>query len=285
MRPVILFTHEEWRDAVSMIAVELQTMCKKAGKILEDYREKGDISVFRKEDGTPVTEADIEVSEFLESQLKNVGDKIPVLSEEGWSSDNDELAERQNYWIVDPLDGTRDFVNGKPDYTINIAWIKNKDIHMGCIYHPPTEMFYFAQRNSGAFSQIGNGELTPISSKLWPETSPRVLISRSHAGDEAALAKACWPQAEVLDMSSALKFCKIAEGYADLYFREGATMEWDTAAGQLLVEEAGGIVVTWQCEKLTYQKPERKNPGFIAVGNRGHISDVYDVLMKNKLKS
>src|SRR5690606_26980249 len=104
------------------------------------------------------------------------------------------------------------------------AWFKKRELHMGCIYHPPTETFYFAQRKAGAFRQVGRGEMTPVSGKLWPEDRPRVLLSRSHATFENDLVKKVWPNAEVIGMASALKFCKLAEGYADLYFRDGPTM-------------------------------------------------------------
>jgi 3'(2'), 5'-bisphosphate nucleotidase len=277
MRPTTL-----WRLILGIQALELHSICQKAGDIIESHRKDG-MAVDTKSDGSPVTDADRESSEYIVKELRGLEERLPIISEENWDPENEDQSNKSDYWIIDPLDGTRDFIEGKDDFTVNLCWIKKNEIYMGCIYHPPSKTFYFAQRNGGAFMQVGSGDLNRINAKFWPDERPSILLSRSHATFEYELARKVWPKSEVIGMASALKFGKLAEGYADLYFREGPTMEWDTAAGQLIVEEAGGILIDWQCEKIEYGKKDRRNPGFIAIANRAFIGEVYDELKKSRI--
>ncbi len=247
-----------------------------AGKaILEIYNT--DFSVEHKEDNSPLTQADKNAHAIIEERLKDPG--IPLLSEEGTHLPYETRKKWDSFWLVDPLDGTKEFVKRNNDFTVNIALIENSIPVLGVIYIPVTEVIYFASERNGAFRMNmnlfrGSGlrELMKQAEPLpFDKGSSKFIVvgSSSHMSAETEAyiqkLKASHPDLEFVSRGSSLKLCLIAEGLADVYPRMGPTMEWDTAAGHALVEISGGTVLRADNGKpLLYNKKSLLNPWFIA---------------------
>ena len=245
-------------------------------EILEIY--KTDFAIESKEDRTPLTAADKRSHEVISSMLSKTG--IPELSEEGRHLSYGERANWESLWIVDPLDGTKEFIKRNGEFTVNIALVTRQKPILGVIYIPVTRELYFSLEHLGAFkAKIDDEnrrfsditELTDISDNLPYSKSERpftVVCSRSHLSSETQeyidALKQDHSEIEYASKGSSLKFCLIAEGLADIYPRFAPTMEWDTAAGQAIVEACGGRVVRHDSgEKLQYNKEDLLNPWFI----------------------
>lgn len=244
-----------------------------------------DFTVEEKSDHSPLTLADKRSHEIIASDLKQTG--IPLLSEEGRGINYDERCLWPRLWIVDPLDGTKEFVKKNGEFTINIALVDNHRPVLGVIYVPVTGMLYFAADPLGAFS-IPRSEVPAGSEKNFQallsgaqklplekylKRPYTIMGSRSHATPEqdefVEKIKTRHPDAVFISAGSSLKFCRIAEGLADIYPRVGPTMEWDTAAGQIIAEQSGAVVHDYFSRTpLTYNKPDLKNPWFIVERNR-----------------
>lgn len=268
---------------------------KRAGEvILKVYN--SDFAVEHKEDASPLTLADKRSHETIVSELKQPmatnTPPFPILSEEGKDIPYDERKKWEYFWLVDPLDGTKEFIKRNGEFTVNIALIRKDQPVLGCIYIPVQDSFYFAAINLGAYllvnSKIVTGGLTiekllDASQKLPLNTDTRksdshdnqdvtkkqhsltVIGSRSHATKELSefvdkIKEKCG-EVEFISAGSSLKFCLVAEGKADLYPRFGPTMEWDTAAGQAIIEQSGGRVVDISAKgPLKYNKNTLVNP-------------------------
>jgi 3'(2'), 5'-bisphosphate nucleotidase len=243
-------------------------LAKKAGAaIMEVYG--GDFGVIAKEDASPLTIADLRAHEIISTGLKSLTPQWPVLSEESAGVPFAERLRWQTYWLVDPLDGTKEFVSRNGEFTVNIALIHDHSPIFGVVNIPALATSYVGTQSDGAFKQIGDGESVKILPTIPAKQPPRVVGSRSHRGEllDAYLAK-LGPH-ELVSMGSALKFCLVAEGKADLYPRLGPTSEWDTAAAQAVVEAAGGVVVTSDGKPLRYNaKADILNPHFYAFADR-----------------
>ncbi|NKF22954.1 3'(2'),5'-bisphosphate nucleotidase CysQ [Solimonas marina] len=242
-----------------------QTALAAGEKILEVYR--SDFAVQRKDDASPLTEADLAAHRHILSALHALTPDIPVLSEE--AADIPYATRRQwsRYWLVDPLDGTKEFVRRNDDFTVNIALIENGVGQLAVVHAPALQLTYAASTDHGAL-RWRNGAAEKIRTRRVPQT-PVFVVSKSHrdAALESFLAKA--PPHDAISRGSSLKFCWIAEGTADLYPRTGPTSEWDTAAGQCVVEQAGGRVLrTPELTPLRYnQKDSLLNPTFLVFGD------------------
>ncbi len=225
--------------------------------IMEIYR-RAEVSSVSKSDGSPLSEADLAAAALIERELASTG--IPVVCEE---SDTASRAVGQMFWLVDPLDGTKEFIARNGEFTVNVALIADGVPVVGVVGIPVSGEIYMAARGFGAY-RISHGIPTPIRN----ERSTKDLVaavSRSHrsSGDEK------WLQAfgvrDTVCSGSSIKFCRVAEGQADIYGRFGRTMEWDTAAGHCLLNEAGcKLLVAATGEELRYGKSEYANPSFIA---------------------
>lgn len=250
-------------------------LCLEAGKeILRIYN--GEFSIDKKKDDSPLTLADLESNRILFRGLSDTG--IPVLSEEEREIPYEVRKDWQYLWLIDPLDGTKEFIKRNGEFTVNISLIEGQTPVLGVIYAPARELLYFALKAQGAFKQenpssfndindiMKTAEGLPLERKKRPFT---VVASCSHMSEKTEEfienLKKEFDQVEVLSAGSSLKFCLIAEGLADLYPRFGPTMEWDTAAGHAIVEEAGGRVITLEGKPLLYNKPSLENPDFIVV--------------------
>ncbi|MEK6770546.1 MAG: 3'(2'),5'-bisphosphate nucleotidase CysQ [Pseudomonadota bacterium] len=248
----------ELMDAVRHIAFG-------AGRKILDVYEQG-FTVTDKEDRSPLTEADRLSNEFIVHELENLTPDIPVLSEESAPAAPETRRGWSQFWLVDPLDGTKEFISRNGEFTVNIALIDGDRPVLGVVYVPMVGVCYSACRGGGAFKQKSECRPDPIRARAFAGGKPIVMASRSHAGPETAAFLASLGAHDTVTMGSSLKACLVAEGTADLYPRLGPTMEWDTAAAQCVVEEAGGRVLDAQGRPLTYNKPTLRNPWFIVCG-------------------
>ena len=171
------------------------------------------------------------------------------------------------FWLVDPLDGTKEFIKKTGQFTVNIALIENGESTLGVVLAPASGLEYFASRGNGAFKRLGQSEPEKIHVSEIDKDKLRIVASRDHAGPKVAAMLEKLPNAELVSMGSSLKFCLVAEGAADLYPRFVPTMEWDTGAAQCILEEAGGAVCTLDGYRLGYGKEDPRNPSIIAAGH------------------
>ncbi|MBN1555711.1 MAG: 3'(2'),5'-bisphosphate nucleotidase CysQ [Phycisphaerae bacterium] len=249
-------------------------LARRAGAAILEVARGGELGVEYKSDETPLTRADRASHDIIVSALRETTPGIPVISEE--DAERVPFAKRAEYkkfWIVDPLDGTKEFVRNRADYTVNIGLVSGAVPVMGVVYAPVRDWTYFGQTHpdgtTEAFKQIGDETPQPLP---LPENAHEEIVavrSRSHAvdGEEDILAK--FSPARTVSMGSSLKFCLLAEGQADVYYRAGPTWEWDTAAADAVLRAAGGITLTPDGkEPLPYNKPSGKNEnGFLAFAN------------------
>lgn len=252
-----------WRlaDGVS------ETVQTAALRIMAIYR--GGFRVHRKEDQSPVTCADFAAHEIISDGLRALEPGVHVLSEEGEIPAFEERARWQNYWLVDPLDGTRGFAAGRGEFTVNVALVSGGIPVLGVVAVPVCGTCFAAVRQGGARLEHANGVREAIRTRRLPAWQPVVLRSRRRRHPEVDRLVARLGNARVVRASSSLKACLVARGVADLYPAFGPTSEWDTAASQCLLEEAGGGLVDRGMKPLRYNATESlENPSFIAFGDR-----------------
>lgn len=249
-------------DAVVTIATD-------AGKkIMQIYQR--DFDVETKSDGSPLTEADAAADAHIKARLKSITPQVPILSEESASA---EYAMRQHwshFWLVDPLDGTKEFVNRNGQFTVNIALIDAGRPVLGVVYVPATDIVYYAAKGLGAFKREAKGAPQALRVSQYKGGAARVVVSRSHRGEAVdqflARLKEREGEYQTLDMGSSLKICLVAEGQADIYPRLGPTSEWDIGAGQCVVEVAGGKLLDLQGQPFRFNKTSLLNPWFVVLG-------------------
>jgi 3'(2'), 5'-bisphosphate nucleotidase len=237
-----------------------------AGEIMRVYA--GDFAVEHKDDHSPLTAADLASHRCIVDGLERLSPGIPVLSEES-AEEVPALLRRQwpLMWLVDPLDGTREFVKRNGEFTVNIALIEGGDAVLGVVQAPVTGVLWHGQRGRGAFRREGTREVA-IRTRV-PATSPlRVAASRSHRDPRTEAVLQRMGEVEPIGVGSSLKFCRLAEAGMDVYPRFGPTSEWDTGAGQCVLEAAGGVVLDPRGRPLRYnQRDTILNGDFIALGD------------------
>lgn len=241
-------------------------LAAEAGALILRVRAAG-FATERKADASPVTEADRVAEALIVRGLRTAAPYLPVVAEEEVAG-GAMVRRADSFWLVDPLDGTKEFTAGRDDFTVNIGLVREGRPVLGAVGVPARSELYGGLIGVGAFRRRQGGEL-PIRVRVSPPEGLAVLASRSHAND-ARLAQflAGKPVASTGHVGSSIKFCRIAEGEADLYPRFGRTMEWDTAAAQAVLEAAGGAVHTLEGVPLGYGKPDWENPPFVAFGQR-----------------
>lgn len=218
-----------------------------------------------KADDSPLTEADLRAHRLICKGLADLTPEWPVLSEESEGIAYAVRREWASYWLVDPLDGTREFVSRNGEFTINIALVQDHRPTLGVVQIPVAGLTYAGIPGTGAWRAFADAAFDPIRVDPVPARPVRVLGSRSHRGDSLSAFLDRIGAHELVGVGSALKFCRLAEGQADVYPRLGPTSEWDTAAGQAVVEGAGGQVLTLEGRPLHYNtKPGLLNPSFVA---------------------
>lgn len=236
---------------------------KAANKVMEIYAQDS-VQTIEKADLTPVTSADLASNEILVSGLKNIFPTIPIVSEEENIAQN--ITNKDMCWLVDPLDGTKEFLAKNGEFTINVALIANKQPEFGVIAVPAEGIVVFAQRGEGLWEQV-SGQIRKIVIPTYQEkrTPKRLICSRSHLNDSSEDFMKKFPEVELVRRGAAIKYLMLSKKQADIYPRFGRTMEWDTAAGQIILEEAGGTIVQYSDgSPLTYMKPDFVNDSFIA---------------------
>ncbi len=241
-------------------------LARSAGdRILEVY--ESDFTVTRKDDDSPLTQADLASHQTIAEGLAQLTPDIPILSEEGADTPYATRATWTRYWLVDPLDGTKEFVKRNGEFTVNIAMIDHHEALLGVVYAPVLNVTYAGARGLGALRLLGQTR-EPMHTRACADR-PAFVVSRSHQDASLQQLLAGLPAHDAVSRGSSLKFCLVASGEADLYPRTGPTSEWDTAAGQCVVECAGGAVLRLpELEPLRYNtKDSVLNPGFVVIGD------------------
>jgi 3'(2'), 5'-bisphosphate nucleotidase len=249
-----------------MIEIEnIQSIACEAGKaILSFYGQP--VPVEKKADDSPLTKADLAAHNVIVKGLQALDDSIPVLSEEASEVPFAEREKWDQFWVVDPMDGTKEFIKQTGEFTVNIALVRHGKPVLGVVYVPAQDLYYWAEKGNGAFKQQGEDAAFSIKVRSGDKKQLSIVASRDHAGPMVTELLQRFPGAETQSMGSSLKFCLIAEGRADIYLRDVPTMEWDTAAAQCVVEQAGGVVQDIEGKTLTYNKPVLRNPSIITLG-------------------
>ncbi|MFK5914404.1 MAG: 3'(2'),5'-bisphosphate nucleotidase CysQ [Woeseiaceae bacterium] len=251
---------KELLDPVIQIAYQ-------AGKVIMEVYDSG-FSVEEKSDHTPITEADLAASHLIESSLKELTPHLPILTEETKPVAFSERSQWPRYWLIDPLDGTREFIKRNGEFTVNISLVDGDESVMGVIYAPVIGVLYYAAKGQGAYKQSSTN--SPIAIRVNETCSGKTVVAcgRSHPTKEITRFLENLGEHEIMRVGSALKSCLVAEGKADLYARLGPTSEWDTAAAQCIVEEAGGKITDTSMQRLRYNtKDDLLNPSFFVAGD------------------
>lgn len=258
----------------NLLHIAVKAAIKAGSAILEVYS-GSDFEISFKSDHSPITLADKSAHEIIQRELASTD--IPLLSEEGGDIPFQERGLWNQYWLVDPLDGTKEFIRRNGEFTVNIALIESGEPVLGVVYCPVNKALYFGVKEAGAWKWSGGGcedterilaeaQALPLESVERPY---RIIASRSHRNNETVLFIKKHIERilkfETISIGSSLKLCLIAEGSADIYPRFGPTMEWDTAAGHAIINAAGGrVTLADRSGSLTYNKPDLLNPWFIA---------------------
>ncbi|WP_022698871.1 3'(2'),5'-bisphosphate nucleotidase CysQ [Euryhalocaulis caribicus] len=259
----------------------LERIALEAGRIILDVYEGNSLEVERKDDDSPVTIADQRAEAYILKELAKLAPGCPVVAEEsveaGRIPDTD-----GDFFLVDPLDGTKEFIRGGGDFTVNIGLVRDRTPVIGVVYAPATKKLYVGCGDHARTGEVdcrnpGEYDLKPMSVRQ-PASPPTAVASRSHRTPETDDFLKALGVTDTVSAGSSLKFCLVAEGAADVYPRLGRTMEWDTAAGHAVLVSAGGCVTTVDGQPLSYDKREQAldsdfaNPHFIAYGSRSPIA-------------
>ena len=247
-----------------------------AGEAIMDIY-KSDFDFKKKNDKSPLTVADICSHEIILDSLYKLDPKIPILSEESSDIPYAERSSWNEYWLIDPLDGTKEFINRNGEFTVNIALIKNNKPIIGVIHSPVLQETYWGSKIDGSYFIKNQSQPEMINVSPQQGGTLRVLASRSHMSDELNQVLSKRNDTKIIKMGSSLKFCLIAKGEADIYPRYGPTSEWDIAAGHAIVKFAGGTINSLCGNKLRYNvKDSVINPSFI-VSNSKKLSEEFFV--------
>jgi 3'(2'), 5'-bisphosphate nucleotidase len=244
---------------------EIVALAERAGAvILEHYH--GQVTVRAKADASPVTAADEAAEALILRHLAELTPEIPVVAEETVASGHVPNIEAGPFWLVDPLDGTKEFLSRNGEFTVNIALIQAREPVLGVVLAPARGQTWWGARGNGAVARDADGGTRAIAVRKAPAGGLVAIASRSHRDPETEAFLDQAGVAECISAGSSLKFCLVAEGKADLYPRFGRTMEWDVAAGHAVLSAAGGRVTTRDGAPFRYRKPGFENPAFIARG-------------------
>ena len=251
-----------YTEAVTLIARDA------GAQILQIYDRGYDVDT--KTDGSPVTTADQHSHALIVKELEKLTPDIPVLSEESSTEAMEHRRHWSYYWLIDPLDGTKEFIGRHGEFTVNIALVHEQQPVIGVVYTPVQKLLHWAWSGGSAFRQLGDDPVEGIEVKEYRQGIPTVVASRSHGRGNLKLfldsVEEIYGGYELTSMGSALKICVVAEGKADVYPRLGPTSEWDTAAAHCVLVVAGGKITDCNGDPLLYNKESLLNPWFIAFG-------------------
>ncbi|MGR5277062.1 3'(2'),5'-bisphosphate nucleotidase CysQ [Vibrio rotiferianus] len=256
---------------LSHLLPQVIEIARSAGQLILDIYENKQYEAYTKSDETPVTSADIAAHKLITKQLSELTPDIPVLSEEAADISLEQRAKWDRYWLVDPLDGTQEFIARSGDFATIIALIDNNKPTMGVVYGPVSGVTYYAYSGKGAWKIPDMSESVKIQTHKHESPGQNIAIAISRRQDINRITgrmSSAWNYDLIPLGSAALKACLVAEGAVDCYLRLGPTGEWDTAATQCIVEEAGGRILSTQLEPLSYNERETlENPNFIVLGD------------------
>ncbi|MFM2322742.1 MAG: 3(2) 5-bisphosphate nucleotidase [Pseudomonadota bacterium] len=256
---------------MNFLLSDVISLARQAGdQVLKVYR--SDFTVEFKADKSPLTAADLASHYCICQGLQCLTPDLPIISEESTSISFAERRLWSRYWLIDPLDGTKEFLEKNDEFTINIALIDRHKPILGIVFAPALDVCYFAESAQGAFKQIAQNPPEPLNSGAWQEGSAiTAVVSRRHGMNELRVFLAQFAHLNLLYCGSALKFCFVAEGLADIYPRFSPTFEWDTAAGQCILEQAGGAVIDYKGKLLRYNRSSSlRKAAFLAVADKSH---------------
>jgi 3'(2'), 5'-bisphosphate nucleotidase len=253
----------EPQDSFETLLPGVIDLAREAGRAILHIYDEMDPAVEYKRDNSPLTQADMASHHVIVDGLAKLTPHWPVLSEESREIPFEQRQAWHRFWLVDPLDGTKEFLKRNGEFTVNIALIEAGKPILGVVYAPAIGKLYYGARGAGAFKDE-DGAVAPIRTAVPNPDKVRVVMSRSHGSGEENLDRFTGgAPCEFVSMGSSLKFCLVADGTADVYPRTGPTMEWDTAAAQCVVEQAGGTVTDLDGRAMEYNKPVLLNPGFV----------------------
>lgn len=257
-------------QAINLIP-ELKKIARATGAIIYDIYHSGEFEKVIKSDHTPVTSADLAANEFLMEKISELTPDIPILSEESENITTEQRQAWPTYWLIDPLDGTQEFISRSGDFATIIALVHHNKPVLGMIYGPKDDVLYWAVDGEGAYKETPDGEVR-IHTHQCAEPLEQLNVVVSRVQNPENIRQLVTPEVE-LELqalgSASLKGCLVAEGKADCYIRLGTTGEWDTAGTQCIVAEAGGAVLNLDLEPLSYNlRDTLKNPDFIIFGDK-----------------
>ncbi len=257
--------------ALQTLIPELSSICRKAGSAIMDiYADESKFNVESKGDDSPLTQADKEANTIICQGLEAMDDSIPIISEENKEIPYSERKQFDYCWLVDPLDGTKEFIKRNGEFTVNIALLHQGKSILGFVYKPVDSTLYYGIEGWGSYREKA-GKLVRLSAKKFSMNDKQlgVVCSRSHLNDDTQAFLDALTEPVTVSKGSSLKFLVLAEGGAHVYPRLAPTMEWDTGAAQIVLEEAGGSVINTETNTpLNYNKENLLNPYFIAYGNK-----------------
>lgn len=254
---------------LKQLTAEINDIALKAGDVILNVYNSGDLGVSEKDDASPLTIADKKANDVICKGLLALKDQFPIISEENKEIAYEDRKNFKRFWVVDPLDGTKEFIKRNGEFTVNIALVEDHSPILGVVYTPCTGELFYGYKGGGAFLQDKDGKRA-IESKAFTlkDAGLKMVCSRSHLNEETQSFVDGFSKPELVAKGSSLKFMILAEGKADIYPRLAPTMEWDTCAAQIILEEAGGAVIDQNTkEPLKYNKEILRNPHFIAYGN------------------
>ncbi|HHF3064969.1 TPA: 3'(2'),5'-bisphosphate nucleotidase CysQ [Vibrio diabolicus] len=256
---------------LSHLLPQVIEIARSAGQMILEIYEKKQYEAYTKSDETPVTSADIAAHKLITERLSELTPDIPVLSEEDADISLEQRAQWERYWLVDPLDGTQEFIARSGDFATIIALVDNNKPTMGVVYGPVSGVTYYAYSGKGAWKIPDMSDSVKIHTHKHEQPRQSIAIAISRRQDINRITSrmsSAWNYDLIPLGSAALKACLVAEGAVDCYLRLGPTGEWDTAATQCIVEEAGGRILSTQLEPLSYNERETlENPNFIVLGD------------------
>lgn len=247
---------------------DLNAIAIKAGEAIMKIYESDDFDIEQKDNDSPLTRADKASNEIICSHLAVLTPDIPIISEENKEIVYEDRKTYELFWMIDPLDGTKEFINKNGEFTVNIALISNNESVGGIVYAPVLGELFYAFKDNGAF-MVKDDIVSPIKANQFSSTDSmlRIVCSKSHLNEATQKFIEQYEERVKVQVGSSLKFVQLAQGKADIYPRLAPTMEWDTAAAQIILEEAGGRVVRADDgTKVIYNKMDLTNPHFIAYG-------------------
>ena len=242
------------------IVEDLLSTFLEAGKIAKKISDRG-VKITIKPDKSPVTDGDLAVNQLLTSKIANLTPNIPIISEE---TVNLEIKNKnKTFWLIDPIDGTKDYINKKDEYTLNAALIINLEPAVGIVYAPAKDRLFFSYEKGLTF-EMHNGKKTTLNCKKINTNETIALANSDKNPSEVMDIYKQYKVSQIIRMSSSLKFCVLAAGEADIYAATARAFEWDIAAGHAILEHAGGLITTFEGKEFLYGKEDYKNLTIIA---------------------